>query len=227
MFYYVTLDENNICTGIHKTSMPVAREGFQQIDSYDTSLLGKKYENGEWVTVEYPDPEPEPPTQLDRIEAAVNLSQEEIRQEGALQREAVLKSMGAAMTFALASAAIDVPPEGGAFAQSWPQWTADGETAAAKSLWLYQGTGYQARTDIQKIEDYAPNLAPNNYAVRPIPDGEGIFPAVINMDVSLGMKLRDTQDNQIYECYANPITSLQWQPHELPSSFRLIEGEEG
>lgn len=140
-----------------------------------------------------------------------------------VQNIRILKEQGAVMTEAIATAQVDVPATAGIFADSWTEWTADGETAPVKSLWKYKGIGYQARTAIQKIEVYAPDLATNNYAVRPIPDAEGIYPATINMDVEIGMKLRDADDGLIYECYANPITSLQWQPHLVPSSFRLVE----
>lgn len=160
---------------------------------------------------------------LSRIETALNRTQNEIREEGAAIAIAAILPMGAAMTFALADAGMDVPAVAGTFAEEWQNWTADGETAAAKSLWKYNGIGYQARTAIQKIENYAPDKAPNNYAVRPIPDVLGVFPTVMNMDVSVGMKLRG-EDGKVYECYANPITSLQWQPSQVPASFRLIEG---
>lgn len=143
--------------------------------------------------------------------------------EKAIKHLRMLKSTGAEMTQAIANKGNDVPATAGVFAKSWNEWTADGTTAEAKSLWLYKGVGYQARMAIQKIDVYAPDLAPNNYAVRPIPDAEGIYPAVINMDVEIGMKLRDGEDGQVYECYANPITSLQWQPHNLPASFRIAE----
>lgn len=184
------------------------------------------YANGMIITqaanVHEPEPIPEP-TQLDRIETALNRTQNEIREEGAVIATAAILPMGAAMTFALADAGMEMPAVAGVFAEEWQNWTADGETAAAKSLWKYNGIGYQARTAIQKIENYAPDKAPNNYAVRPIPDALGIFPTVMNMDVSIGMKLRG-EDGKVYECYANPITSLQWQPGEVPASFRLIEG---
>lgn len=134
-----------------------------------------------------------------------------------------LKSEGATATLAMAEKGIEVPASAGIFADAWEEWTADGGTAAVGSLWKYKGVGYQARTAIQKIEAYAPDLAVNNFAVRPIPDAEGIYPVVMNMDVSVGMKLRDA-DGVLYECYANPITSLQWHPADAPSSFRLIEG---
>ena len=131
-------------------------------------------------------------------------------------------AQGAAMAQAIADAGSTVPATAGVFAGAWEEWTADGENAAVGSLWRYKGVGYQARTAIQKIEAYAPDLAVNNYAVRPIPDALGIYPATMNMDVSVGMKLRGA-DGLVYECYANPITSLQWQPADVPSSFRLYE----
>lgn len=129
---------------------------------------------------------------------------------------------GAAMAQAIADAGSTVPATAGVFAGAWKEWTADGENAAVGSLWLYKGVGYQARTTIPKIEVYAPDLAVNNYAVRPIPDALGIYPATMNMDVAIGMKLRGS-DGRVYECYANPITSLQNQPADVPSSFRLYE----
>ena len=134
-----------------------------------------------------------------------------------------LKFGGAEMTKVIADSGNDVPATAGMFAENWNEWTADGTNAEAKSLWLYNGVGYQARTEIQKIEIYAPDRAPNNYAVRPIPDAEGIYPTVMNMDVAIGMKLRDGEDGLVYECYANPITALSWQPHSVPASFRLVE----
>lgn len=173
-----------------------------------------------------PEPEPEPsqPTQLDRIETAMNHTLDEIRAEGAAAASVQLLAVGAELTEALAAAKMDVPATAGTFAGSWKEWTADGQTATAKSLWQYQGIGYQARTDIQKIEVYAPDKATNNYAVRPIPDANGIFPGMLNMDVSIGMKVRDWEDGKVYLCYANPITSLQWAPHSVPASFEWYEG---
>ena len=130
-----------------------------------------------------------------------------------------LKNEGSVMVHTIADSGNEVPPTAGLFAADWDEWTPDGETAAAKSLWKYKGVGYQARTAIQKIETYAPDLAVNNYAVRPIPNAEGVYPTTMNMDVSVGMKLL-ADDGKVYECYANPITSLQWQPYNVPASFR-------
>ena len=163
-------------------------------------------------------------SQLDRIEDQLNKSFDEIRAEGAAAASVNLMSVGAEMTKALAAAKMDVPATAGTFAKQWDEWTPDEKKATAKSLWQYKGVGYQARTDIQKIEVYAPDVATNNYAVRPIPDVNGVYPGMINMDVSIGMKVRDWEDGKVYICYANPITSLQWAPHNVPASFELYEG---
>lgn len=172
---------------------------------------------------EFPEPETEE-TQLDRIEKQLNKSLDEIRAEGAAAASVNLMAVGAEMTRVMAAAKMDVPATAGTFAEEWDEWIPDEKTATAKSLWQYKGVGYQARTDIQKIEVYAPDVASNNYAVRPIPDVNGIFPGVLNMDVSIGMKVRDWEDGKVYICYANPITSLQWAPHNVPASFELYEG---
>lgn len=170
------------------------------------------------------EPEPAQPTQLDRIEEQLNKSLDEIRAEGAAAASVNLMVVGAEMTKAMSKAKMDVPATAGTFADEWDEWTADEKTADAKSLWKYKGVGYQARTDIQKIEVYAPDVATNKYAVRPIPDVNGIFPGMLNMDVSIGMKVRDWEDGKVYICYANPITSLQWAPHTVAASFKLYEG---
>ena len=171
----------------------------------------------------FPEVIPEP-TQLDRIETAMNKTLDEIRAEGAAAASVHLLAVGAEMTKAMAKAKMDVPATAGTFAEEWDEWISDGETAEEKSLCKYKGVGYQARTAIQRIEEYAPDKAKNNYAVRPIPDANGIFPGMLNMDVSIGMKVRDWEDGKVYICYANPITSLLWAPHSVPASFELYEG---
>lgn len=196
------------------------------VECSDDVTVGMIYdaETGSFSEYEPPEPEPTKKTQLDRIEEQLNKSFDEIRAEGAAAASVQLLAVGAELTEALAAAKMDVPATAGTFAEEWDEWTPDEKTATAKSLWQYKGVGYQARTDIQKIEVYAPDVAANNYAVRPIPDVNGIYPGMINMDVSIGMKVRDWEDGQVYICYANPITSLQWAPHTVDSSFKLYEG---
>lgn len=139
-----------------------------------------------------------------------------------INRFKMLNDEGAAMTEAVATAGVDVPATAGLYAEKWAPWEETGELIEAKSLRFYKCCGYQARVAVWARADQAPDVAVNEWAVRPIPDKHGIFPAIINMDVSIGMKVRGN-DGLVYECYANPITSLQWQPSELPASFRRVE----
>lgn len=139
-----------------------------------------------------------------------------------VHRFKMLKNEGAAMTEAVATAKADVPATAGLYAANWKPWEETGELIPAKSLRFYKGCGYQARVDVWARADQAPDVAKNEWAVRPVPDRYGIFPCVMNMDVSIGMKVRGA-DGLLYECYANPITSLQWEPAELPATFRRAE----
>lgn len=70
-YFYAQIDENNICIAVSDLSGKVTADNMLRLETYDTSLLGKKYNNGVWEEV--PKPEPEP-TQLDRIELQVNTS---------------------------------------------------------------------------------------------------------------------------------------------------------
>ncbi len=139
-----------------------------------------------------------------------------------INRFKMYREEGAAMTEAVATAGSDVPATAGLYAENWSPWEETGELIDAKSLRLYNGCGYQARVAVWARADQAPDVATNEWAARPIPDKYGIFPATINMDVSIGMEVRGS-DGLVYVCYANPITSLQWQPSELPASFQLAE----
>ena len=85
MKHYAQLNEENICVGISQLNGKVDVENMIELETPDASLLGMKYENGEWINYE-PEPEPEPePTQLDRIEEAINKSQQDIIDEYTLE----------------------------------------------------------------------------------------------------------------------------------------------
>lgn len=71
MFYYAQLNENNICIGVSQLSGEVINDSLIRIDNADSSLLGKKYNNGLWEDVPTPDP-PEPtPTNQDVANATI------------------------------------------------------------------------------------------------------------------------------------------------------------
>ena len=77
-YYYAQIDENNICIAVSELSGKVTADNMLRLETYDTSLLGKKYNNGVWEEV--PKPEPEP-TQLDRIELQVKTSYAEAQNQ--------------------------------------------------------------------------------------------------------------------------------------------------
>ena len=74
-YCYAQIDENNICVSVSELSGSVNYENMIALDTYDISLLGKKYNNDNWEEVE-----PEP-TQLDRIEEQLKLTYTEAQEQ--------------------------------------------------------------------------------------------------------------------------------------------------
>lgn len=75
---YAQINEENICTVISDMGeVEVSDKHLIPIETYDTSLLGKKYNNGVWEDM--PQPEPQP-SQLDRIEESLKTSFSEAQQ---------------------------------------------------------------------------------------------------------------------------------------------------
>lgn len=73
MFYYAQLNNENICNAVGEYEEEMNFEHMIQIDSYDISYLGRQYNNGVWEGDAYaPEPVEPQPSQLDRIESAVN-----------------------------------------------------------------------------------------------------------------------------------------------------------
>lgn len=82
MYHYAQIDENGYIVGISNLSGEVVRENLIQIEE-DFDPTNKKWNGTSWESYTPPEP-PEPePTQLDRMEAQLNKSQDELRQEGA------------------------------------------------------------------------------------------------------------------------------------------------
>lgn len=72
---YAQLDMNNVCVGLSQLSGEVQAPNMLQIEHYDTTLVGKKYENGVWVEVppEPVIPIPEEPTNTEVLQTVNNL----------------------------------------------------------------------------------------------------------------------------------------------------------
>lgn len=58
---YAQLDENKICVGITQTEGLIKSLDIVEIEDYDISILGRKYNDGVWETLA-PAPMPEPET---------------------------------------------------------------------------------------------------------------------------------------------------------------------
>ena len=70
--FYAQMNENNICTAISNLAGEVQDIRLIPIGFMDVELIGKKYENGEWVEV----PMQEPPlseTEQAILDAAINV----------------------------------------------------------------------------------------------------------------------------------------------------------
>lgn len=80
--HYAQIDKNGYIVGISHLSGEMYKPNMIQIDE-DFDPTNKKWNGASWESYTPPEP-PEPePTQLDRMEAQLNKSQDEIRQEGA------------------------------------------------------------------------------------------------------------------------------------------------
>ena len=51
-YYYAQLDETGLCVGLSDLSGEVTADNMILLESYDFTILGKKYENGVWVASE-------------------------------------------------------------------------------------------------------------------------------------------------------------------------------
>lgn len=78
-YFYAQINENNVCYNISSLSGEVSDVSLIRIQNFDTNLLGRKYADGQWLDALKPEESIIPePAQLDRIEAAINMKNEEI-----------------------------------------------------------------------------------------------------------------------------------------------------
>ena len=76
-FYYAQIDENNICVSVLDTPVEITdNEKMILTDTYDLSVLGKKYNNGAWEVVKTPTEYL--PTETELIQAELLLNQQDI-----------------------------------------------------------------------------------------------------------------------------------------------------
>ena len=64
---YAQINEDKICVAVSESGIAISGDDIIELDIFDASILGKKYNNGKWEDV-YVEPVQPQPTQLDRIE---------------------------------------------------------------------------------------------------------------------------------------------------------------
>jgi hypothetical protein len=60
--YYAQIDQTGICFAVSQLSREVTANNMIAINSYDTTLLGKRWNGTNWEEVPQPDPGPPPET---------------------------------------------------------------------------------------------------------------------------------------------------------------------
>jgi len=78
---YAIIDENNMCVGNARTPSEIKADNYIELKDGEVVELGYIWNGETWEEGEMPAPSDPQPTQLDRIEAAVAKSNEEIAQE--------------------------------------------------------------------------------------------------------------------------------------------------
>lgn len=77
--FYAQINEENICIGVSSLSGEVISDRLIGLETFDTSVLGKKYADGLWEDVPETEIIPQP-TNADILEA-IQKTQDELKQE--------------------------------------------------------------------------------------------------------------------------------------------------
>lgn len=81
-YFYAEINENNICYSLLDTPTTIEAENMIEVESYDMSLLGKRYIDGNWYVSDENDTENNENdtefSETERIQAEMLLNQERI-----------------------------------------------------------------------------------------------------------------------------------------------------
>lgn len=83
-YIYAQIDKNNICLGVSDLAGEKSEPNLIRIENLNPDLIGKKFSDGHWLEVPKSEMEEtitSEPTQLDRIEQAINMKNEEISEK--------------------------------------------------------------------------------------------------------------------------------------------------
>lgn len=79
VYYYAQIDDNNTCEGVSQLTEFDSRPNMIQLDSFDESIIGKKWTGSEWVeNPNPPEPEPTEPTTADIMAKLEDMSGEQV-----------------------------------------------------------------------------------------------------------------------------------------------------
>ena len=77
-FYYAEVNSDNVCFSVMDTATEMQGDRLIALESYDLSVLGKKYQDGVWQEVEVAAPPVEQPSEEEIIQAQLLLNQMDI-----------------------------------------------------------------------------------------------------------------------------------------------------
>lgn len=134
-----------------------------------------------------------------------------------------MKQAGAQTVQTAVDGGLEVAAQVSVFAEGYPGWVADGGLEETGHISFYPKTNmaYLCYNAIQRYEQYAPDIATNNYNPYPQADADGVYPYVYGMTVWPDMRVRDNR-GIIYRCIlANGTYKLMYEPSEVPSIFEI------
>lgn len=70
VFNYAQINENSICFAVSTLSGVVNAENLIQIESYDTDIIYRKYENGQWSAEKFEPQSTAPLTEFEQLKAS-------------------------------------------------------------------------------------------------------------------------------------------------------------
>ena len=100
-YYYAQLNETGLCVGLSDLSGEVTADNMILLESYDLTVLGKKYENGVWVETPAEVPEEEPatePTETQPSNTEIKNLLLEVKEQNLILMEAFAESVEAGLT---------------------------------------------------------------------------------------------------------------------------------
>lgn len=88
-YCYAQIDDDGVCTGLSDLAGEVDAPNMIQLGYYDLAVMGKKYEDGTWLEVEQPTPEPPEPAEPQPTNAEIKSLLLEVQEQNLILMEAL------------------------------------------------------------------------------------------------------------------------------------------